>query len=217
MKGIYTGLLLAHVVVSAAPSIVSYRAEIHDRTGNKVAVDIAISTGANVWQKPVHTIERGGGERVSGIGLVSSDGRAVSSRVERVGLLDRIVCNEPVWDYRIHYVVEANDPGPARIPLAVPEIPTGGAAGSVTVTFYPASQEVILGDTFPAFQRDGAGLFVAELSNVPNHVQLASWRTGEAGFRERWVTPATLSDLVVIALLVIGSITRAIMRRKQEA
>ena len=194
----------------------SYRAEIHGHPDGKVAVDVAISTGTTAWKEPVHTIEVGVATRVSDISFVSPGGKLLSSRIERSGVLDRLVGNEPVQEYRISYMVEVNESGHVRIPLAVPEIPMAGA-GTVIVTYYAPSPDIIAGDAFPAFQRIAPGAFVAELSNVPGHVELSLWHASEAGFRQRWVTPASLSDLVVIALLAIGSIARAARRRGREA
>jgi hypothetical protein len=119
-----------------------------------------------------------------------------------------------VSTYKIHYTVDAGESGTVRIPLAVPQIPTSGAAGSVKITVDPAAGEVIAGDMFPALHRDFSGSFAAELANVPNHVQLEI-RRGQ-GFRERWLTPLMLSDLAVIALVAFGSVARALIRRKAE-
>jgi hypothetical protein len=134
--------------------------------------------------------------------------------VERAGLLDRILCSEPSSAYHIRYTVNANKTGPVRVPLAVPEIPTTGAAGVVNIAFRPNSQDMIVGDTFPTFQRHPSGEFTAELSNVPSHIELAIWQTGQPRLQEHWLTPVTLSDVVVVALLVLGSAIRAMMRRK---
>ena len=216
MTSIWAGLLLAHAALFGAARITAYRAEIHADGDNRFSVDIVIRTGAEVWSKPAYSLERSYGQQLAVLDLRLTGRDSRSWHVERVGLLDRLVCNGATPEQRIHYLVEARSSGPVWIPLPVPEIPTSDAPGSVSITFHPRSGEVLVGDSFPAFRRDASGLYVAELSNVPNHVQCAARPTSEASLRERWVTPGAIGDTVVVVLLVLGSITRALMRRDRE-
>ncbi len=213
MKIVCGALLFFNAVLFAAPRITSYRAQIHAGEGRSFSLEIAIGTGAEAWAKPVHSLETYAGERLSNVAVRSSDGQSLSFRLDRVGLLDRLILDGSAREYSIRYVIEAPESGPLRIPLAVPELPTTGAAGAVTITFYPPSGEVITGDMFPAFQRV-SGSFIATLSNVPNHVHLDLLHANDAGIRQRWLTPSLLSDLVVITLILLGSLARVLIRRK---
>jgi hypothetical protein len=202
--------------LSASPRISSYRSEIRSEGENRFSVDIAVSTGTEAWAKPAASLQTYDGERLTDIQVVSSEGVPLPWHIARSGRLDRLLLDRPGNEYRIHYLLQVNDSTPVRIPLAVPEIPTMGVAGSVRITVNSASGEVITGDMFPSFQQDGTGSWVAALSNVPNHVRLETGRAGEVGFRTRWLTPTMMTDVTVIALLAIGSGGRALIRRKRE-
>ncbi len=206
-------MLLFPLTLSGVPRIASYRADIHSTGPRTFAVDIAVKTGGETWNRPGFTLEHYPAVEISELSLYSAGAPAASWRIDDIGLLSRLVSTASATDYGIHYVLETPATG-GRIPLAVPEIPTSGAAGSVSIRFF--ANQALLGDSFPAFQQSAPNSFVSELSNVPAHVQFALWSPVEARFRERWFTPATFSDLAVILLLALGSIARAMLRRRRE-
>jgi hypothetical protein len=206
--------LLFPLTVSGVPRIASYHADIHSTGPRTFTVDISIKTGGEGWNRPSFTLEHYPAVEISELSLGSAGLPGASWRLDDVGLLSRLVSTAAATDYTIRYdVIETRASG-QRIPLAVPEIPTSGDARSVSIRFF--ANQAILGDSFPAFRQSAQNSFVAELSNVPAHVQIALWSPVEAGFRERWFTPATFSDLAVILLLALGSIARAMLRRRRE-
>jgi hypothetical protein len=209
MRIAYAGLVLAGLL-SAAPRIASYRAEIRSQRGQAFLVDIRIRT-TDIWPKPSHIIDSGSAN-VSDVRIGGA-----TSQMRRVGMLDKLVAAEPLREYMIHYLVQVNDMEHIRVPLAVPELPTTAAPTAVSIIVYPASDESIGGDTFPSLRLDATGGFISELSNVPNHVRFARWKTIEAAVHSQWLTPTRIGDLGVIALLVAGSFARALIRRKKEA
>jgi len=131
----------------------------------------------------------------------------------------RISLDHPVLSgetYRFHYTISRNGRR-VRIPLAVPEIPTDGSPGSVVVEAVLPPGYAIAGDTFPVFEQKTPRDYVAELANIPNHVELEIGSGADARAHARWMTPTNLSDCGVVVLLAAGSIGRLLLRKRLRA
>jgi len=186
------GLLnvFAMVAALAAPRVAHYRAEIRSEDGRSYQVRIAVQTAGEEWRKPSHTLD---GELLKRI------------------TLDRAI--PPGSTYDLQYTVPGTG-NRARIPLAVPEIATQGTPGSVRIeTTLPLGYQ-IAGDMFPVFARNGSGSYAAELANIPSEVEFEIAASGQADLRQRWITPAILSDSAVILFLVAASLGRLFLRKK---
>jgi hypothetical protein len=212
MRSVYTAALLLHAATFAAPRIASYRAEIRLAGAQSVYVQIDVSTTGDIWPHPEFSIAELDDDQLSDLGLDLGNGQSPPLAHRRIGRLDRVTSTVPVRRCSLRYIARVRSSGATSIPLAVPDIPTTDRPGSVTLIFDPPSGDVIAGDSFPAFRRDASGAFVAALSNVPNHVQILTLRANQASFRERYVTPTHITDFVVLALLVLGSVARACIR-----
>lgn len=176
-------------VVSAGPRVAQYRAEIRSGDAHSYSVDIAVTIGGDAWEKPSYTL----------------DGDVLN----RTTLDYAVPAGET---YHLRYTA-ARDGHRVRIPLAVPEIPTAGSPGSIVIEAALPAGFAMTGDMFPVFKQNDSGVYVAELANIPNQVEFEVARPGEAGFRERWLTPTVLSDCAVVVFLAAGSIIRLLFSR----
>ncbi len=180
-------ILALHVV--AAPHVAKYHAEIRSVDARIYTVDIAVTIGEVALHKPSYTL----------------DGDVLNRTT-----LDHAV--RPGGTYHLSYTA-AGGGHRVRIPLAVPEIPTAGSPGSVVIEVALPGTSVIAGDMFPAFKRNDSGTYVAELANIPNHVEFEVADADKVGFREHWLTPTALSDGAVLAFLAAGSLARFLLRK----
>lgn len=207
-------LLLTQAHVFGAIRIASYHADVRAVSNQDFAVDIQMELQGGPAPQAVISLETPSGGRISDLEFHSATGPA-SCEIEAMGILERLTCESLPTVSNIRYRVYS--PSPRRwIPLPVPQLPTIDMAGSVRITIQPR-QDTFLGDSFPSFQRDGASGLVAELSNVPSHIEVVISTTGHATFRDRYITPANVSNAAVIVLLLFGSGVRAVLRRRKEA
>ena len=97
----------------------------------------------------------------------------------------------------------------SRIPLAVPEIPTGPGARSVRIKLRGLNTQAALAEGFPRFEPRTDGTAVAELDNVPGLVRLppdqGQWSVNR------------ISEIVVVLLVVLASSFWLIRQRQQHA
>jgi len=95
----------------------------------------------------------------------------------------------------------------SRIPLAVPEIPTGPGAKSVRISLRGFNAYAALAEGFPRFELRADGTAVAELDNVPGLVRLPP-------NRGQW-SVNRISEIVVVLLVVLAS-SYWLKRRRQR-
>jgi len=97
----------------------------------------------------------------------------------------------------------------SRIPLAVPEIPTGPGARSVRISLRGFNTQAALAEGFPRFELRADGSAVAELDNVPGLVRLppdqGQWSVNR------------ISEIVVVLLVVLASSYWLLQRRQRHA
>jgi hypothetical protein len=205
-------LLIASISIYAGPPhVVEYRAQVATADRQRYSVDIEMTISGDSWRKPSWTLEHS--EALIGCRIDGAD-----CQIESSGVLDRLRSLSPVAPgsiCKLHYAIDASQRG-VRIPLAVPEIPSAGAPDSIRITVATPGGFEIAGDIFPKLEQRNPNLYEVDLASVPSHVEFELTRPDEVSFRQRWLTPAALSDFAVLALLALGTITRAAMRRKRR-
>jgi hypothetical protein len=208
--------LVCATVLSAAPRIAGCDIDVSTTDGQVYAVRMRFVTTGEPWTGPSHTIERVAGARLFELrgtvegGLDLEPGILINtSEVEQLEAsagVDRMIFRRPLPQgatYELSYSVAVEPGHVARLPLAVPEIPVSGDNHAVQIRVTPPPGYLLSGDAFPTFERNRA-----ELANIPSHIEV------EIDTQPRRSTPALLSDLGVIALLVCGIFVRVILRRR---
>ncbi len=214
-------LALAHLstglFAASQPALTEFHCRIVFQPGHQASVLITaeVADPERLPQRRIeHSLVSYEGQRILGLHF-NSEGRKLDLEAHPGTRLTRYAVVVPPtrpagagFRYQAEYTVaSAPEDESERVPLLVPSLPALAGARAVQIQAQIPDYEVPLRDTFPHFLWQPPGSGSVTLGNVPAFVRVRRKRAGAVSVRDRLEDPIFLSDLFIILIIVLGSIT----------